>query len=432
MTAFPRPSGTSEEITTLLPGSFSLNTVTAERVPELDSETHFEPRADKARTHFSDQVDHVNPFDPPDQPASMRKQAPFLAPRSRNARGVLWGGAAFFGAAALGAAAFTAALIAGRRKRGRLRGKVVLITGSSRGLGLALAEEFARHGARIALTARDAAELDRARALLIRHGAVTAPSDLLVIPADLRRAEEAEYVVHRAAQFFGQVDILINNAGVITVGPVENQTPQDFHDVMETNFFAGVHCTLAALPDMLRRRGGSIVNIASIGGKVAVPHLLPYTASKFAVVGFSQGLHAELRGKGVHVLTVCPGLMRTGSHVNALFSGEAEEEYRWFSMGASTPGAAASAGSAARRIVRAVAARETEIAITPQAIVAARLGQVSPEVTAWAMGMVNRLLPNPTNAVNAEPRRGLDVRGREPAPAAHFGWNAAQRYNEIA
>jgi hypothetical protein len=133
--------------------------------------------------------------------------------------------------------------------------------------------------------------------------------------------------------------------------------------------------------------------------------------------------------KGVHVLTVCPGLMRTGSHVNALFSGDAEREYRWFSLGASTPGVSTSARSAARKIVRAVIAGETEIAITPQAILASRLAQVSPEVTARVMGLVNRVLPEPSGT-KAEPVRGMDVRSLEPIPAKSLGWSAARRYNE--
>jgi short-subunit dehydrogenase len=355
----------------------------------------------------------------------------FLSARSKNAKGVLIGGAALAGAAGLGAAALTAAAIATvlRMKSRDVRGKVVLITGSSRGLGLAMAEEFARRGARIVLTARDSAELERARDLLLERRVIGAADEVLVAPADLRRAEDADRLVERVTQTWGQVDILVNNAGIITVGPIENQSVEDFRDVMDTNFFAGLQCTLAVLPQMLARRGGMIVNITSVGGKVAVPHLLPYTASKFAAVGFSQGLYAELRGKGVHVLTVCPGLMRTGSHVNAVFSGDAQREYRWFSLGATTPGISTSARHAARRIVRAVIARETEIAITPQAIVATRLAQVAPEITSRMMSMVNRILPE-ASAGGSGAVRGAEARGLEPLPAKTLGHSAARRYNQ--
>ncbi len=318
------------------------------------------------------------------------------------------------------------------RRRGRgLHGKVVVIGGGSRGLGLAMAEEFGRRGASLVLAARDGEGLERARIHLAHRGAAGDAEDVLAIPADLTDPEQAKEVIQRATARFGRVDILVNNAGMITVGPVENQRLQDFREVMEANFFTAVHGTLAVLPQMLKRRDGVIVNIASVGGKVAVPHLLPYSASKFALVGFSEGLHAELRGKGIHVLTVCPGLMRTGSHLGAHFSGQAEREYQWFSLSANLPGASTSAAHAARRIVRAVVARHTEIAITPQAMAAARLGGVAPEVTLRVLALANRFLPSAEQDGQA-PRRGVDVRGREWKPAAAMGAAAARRYNQSA
>jgi short-subunit dehydrogenase len=367
------------------------------------------------------------------QPRFLSQHRPeFLSRRSKNVKAVLLGGMALAGSAALGTAALASVAIASVRhaRANRLRGQTVLITGSSRGLGLALAEEFARRGARIVLTARDVEELDRARALLLWREAISSPDEVLVLPADLRNPEDAERLVQAVTATWGEIDVLVNNAGMVTVGPVETQTVEDFRTVMETNFFSGLHCTLAVLPQMLGRKGGTIVNITSIGGKVAVPHLLPYTASKFAAVGLSEGLHAELRDKGVHVLTVCPGLMRTGSHVNALFSGDAEREYRWFSLGASLPCVSTSAQRAARRIVRAVIARDTEIAITPQAIFASRLADLSPELTSKAMSIMARMLPDASERTSA-PERGMNVRGLELVPAKHLGWSAARRYNEI-
>jgi short-subunit dehydrogenase len=355
----------------------------------------------------------------------------FMRGTAKLAKAAAAGGAAVLGLAALGAAATVATAAAARRRRAeRLRGKTVVITGSSRGLGLALAEEFGRQGARIVLTARDADDLTRAHQLLLEIDAVAGPQDTLVIPADLRKKEDAEELVRRVTESWGPIDVLVNNAGIITVGPVEHQSIQDFREAMEANFFTGLNCTLSALPEMLKRKTGTIVNITSIGGKLAVPHLLPYTASKFAAVGFSEGLHAEMRSKGIHVLTVCPGLIRTGSHVNAMFTGNAEREYRWFSMAATTPGLSASARSAARRIVRAVLSRETEIFITPQAELAGRLSQISPGVTATAMSLVNRVLPDPVGE-RAEPVRGAEVRMREPAVASVVGRNAARRYNQV-
>jgi len=344
---------------------------------------------------------------------------------------MLMAGAATAGAGLLCAGTAAAAIYGSvrRRKARRLGGKVALITGGSRGFGLALAEEFGRLGAKLVLTARDPWQLERARQSLVEHGAVENAEQVLTIPADLRQADEARKMVERATEHFGRIDVLVNNAGVITVGPVENQRVEDFHEVMESNFFSVVHCALAALPEMLRRRSGTIVNIASVGGKVAVPHMLPYTASKFAAVGFSEGLHAELRAKGVHVLTVCPGLMRTGSHLSAQFAGDAAREYRWFSLAANLPGISTSGAAAARRIVRAVVAGRTEIAITPQAMVAARLGSLAPEVVGLAMSLVNRLLPGAASAT-AGKQRGAEVRGLEMMPAATMGDAVARRYNQ--
>ena len=353
----------------------------------------------------------------------------------KTSKAAVIGGAAMAGAAVLGAGAITAIVsnVVRRRATGKSRrqlsGKIVLITGASRGLGLAMAEEFGRFGAKLILTARDLQELNRARSLLVEKGAAEADR-ILIVPADLRNAEEAQHLIQHATEYFGRIDVLVNNAGVITAGPVENQTIHDFHDVMNANFFSGIHCSTFVLPQMLERRNGTIVNIASIGGKVAVPHLLPYTASKFAVVGFSQGLDAELRSKGIHVLTVCPGLMRTGSHLNALFSGDAPREYSWFSLLANLPGLSATAQSAARKIVQAILSGETEIAITPQAILISRLSQTVPELTSLIMCLTNLLLPRAVrNGAGAQ--RGAEVRDLELMPASTIGMSAARRYNQL-
>jgi short-subunit dehydrogenase len=332
--------------------------------------------------------------------------------------------------ASVGLACVCAAAFAVRKTRSnRLQGRVVLITGGSRGLGLALAEEFGREGAKLALTSRDRPELERARTLLLQRHCVRDSHDIFLSAADLRKPEEAEESIRQITRHFGKIDILVNNAGVITVGPVEIQTVEDFRDVMDTNFFAGLHCTLAVLPQMLARRAGAIVNIASIGGKIAVPHLLPYTASKFATVGLSEGLCAELRGKGIRVTTVCPGLMRTGSQLNAQFKGQAASEYRWFSIAAGLPGVSTSARAAARKIVRATLEGKREIAITPQAIIAARFGNVMPALTSLALQLMNLALPSAPSG-KTQTHRGADVRETEVKPLTVLANAAAHRYNQ--
>jgi short-subunit dehydrogenase len=179
---------------------------------------------------------------------------------------------------------------------------------------------------------------------------------------------------------------------------------------MATNFFGAVHTVHAALPHLLERGAAfqngdgipyrpAIVNIASIGGKMAVPHMLPYTASKFALTGYSEGLHAELRHKGIRVTTVCPGLMRTGSHVQAAFVGNQPKEHRWFSLAATTPVISASAHYAAGCIYNAVLDGRAEITITPQAWLAARFSGVAPIAAQYLNSLVNQLLlPEPISA----------------------------------
>src|SRR5204863_2590958 len=125
-----------------------------------------------------------------------------------------------------------------------------------------------------------------------------------------------------------------------------------------------VHTTLDVMPDMRARREGRIVNISSIGGKVSVPHLLPYSASKFALVGLSEGLRAELAKDGIVVTTVCPGLMRTGSPRNAQFKGQHRAEYAWFTLSDSMPFFSQSAERAARQILSACRHGEAEVVLS--------------------------------------------------------------------
>lgn len=282
-----------------------------------------------------------------------------------------------------------------RGRKERVSDRVVLITGASRGLGLALAERFARAGNKLVLAARDVEELTKARNTLLKRKAARSYEDVLLIPADLTDPAQAASLVEHAIAHFGRIDVLINNAGIMEVGPFEDQSLEAFHRSMSTNFFAALHMTQAALPYMLhreRRNRAAIVNIGSVGGKVAVPHMLPYTASKFALVGFSEGLHAELRHKGVRVTTVCPGLMRTGGHHHASFVGDKKKEALWFDLGATTPILAASVKRAANHIYNAVAKGRAEVILTPQAWLAARIAAVAPETTHRLAALANEFV----------------------------------------
>ena len=192
---------------------------------------------------------------------------------------------------------------------------VVLITGGSRGLGLAIATRFAQNPVRLVLASRNMTELQQAQDTLLATYSHLRPEDFHLVAADLAKPEECQRLVAEAIDRYGRMDVLVNNAAIIDVGPVESQTLEIFEQTMQINFFAALYTTWAALPHLRKQtplagtRRASIVNIASIGGKIAVPHMLPYSAAKFALVGFSEGLHAELRHKGIRVTTVChPGL----------------------------------------------------------------------------------------------------------------------------
>lgn len=275
-------------------------------------------------------------------------------------------------------------------------GAVVLVTGGSRGLGLAIASRFAERPVRLVLASRNMDELLAAQTELLKRHPHLHPGSFYLVAADLSKPEECQRLVAEAISAFGSIDVLVNNAGKIEVGPIEALTAEHFEQTMRVNFFAALHTSWAALPFLLRQdalqgwgRRAAIVNISSVGGKFAVPHLLSYSAAKFALTGFSEGLHAELRSKGVRVTTVCPGLMRTGGEDHAYFVGNAEAEQRWFDLCAKTPGVATTPEHAANRIFDAVAQGRAEITITPQAWLGARFAGVFPETLQWLNATTN-------------------------------------------
>ncbi|WP_165066355.1 SDR family NAD(P)-dependent oxidoreductase [Paludisphaera rhizosphaerae] len=328
-------------------------------------------------------------------------------------------------AAGAGAAIAARAFVRNRRMI-HLDGRTVLITGGSRGLGLVLGREFAAQGARVALCARDADELGRARADLASRGA-----EVESFVCDVTDQEQVERLVGDVLERFGRIDVLVNNAGVIQVGPFEETTLADFEEAMLTHFWAPLYTALAVLPAMKRSGEGRIVNIASVGGKVAAPHLLPYSSSKFALIGFSEGLRAELLKDGVYVTTVAPGLMRTGSPIRATFKGQNEKEYAWFAIGDSIPGLSVSAEHAARRIVDAARHGDAEAIISLPAHLMAKANGLFPGLFADAMGVLNQLVFPAPGGIGQAKREGKDSRGLTPAWATFLSDRAAARNNEM-
>ena len=331
-----------------------------------------------------------------------------------------------FWSAFAGLALYVGKRIAAQQNRHRLAGKVALITGGSRGLGLQLARELALEGCRLILVARSENELRGAADELRARG-----SDVHTIACDLTRPMDLARMLRTAPMVFGRIDILINNAGRIDVGPVDSFSENDFEAALNLMFWAPVRIILHMLPAFLRIGDVDIVNISSIGGKIAVPHLLPYSSAKFALCGFSEGLDAEVRGRGVRVLTVTPGLMRTGSHVKARFSGKQEKEYRWFALGATIPGSSMQVSRAARQIVTALKEKKRSLTLTLSAQLAIRFHGAFPASSLMLMSYANALLPAPLNNPMSVP--GADLQASQSTlinALTSFGEPAVDTQNE--
>jgi short-subunit dehydrogenase len=312
-----------------------------------------------------------------------------------------------------------------QRRRIDLAGKIAVVTGGSRGFGLVLARELLRRGARVAICARDEGELERARIELAALGPVFASACDLTSRGDILR------FLTEVRDEVGPIDVLINNAGVIVVGPAELMTIEDYDEAMRTHLWAPLHAMAAVLPDMRQRRAGRIVNIASIGGKLAMPHLAPYSASKFALVGLSAALRAELVKDGVYVTTACPGLMRTGSPRNAAFRGNHRAEYAWFDIADSLPIISMSPERAAGRILDAAERGDPEVVPSLPARLAVVAGAIAPWMVQELAGVLGHMLPS-ARPGGRERRTGAESESAlAPSFLTALGDAAARRNNEI-
>jgi NAD(P)-dependent dehydrogenase (short-subunit alcohol dehydrogenase family) len=291
------------------------------------------------------------------------------------------------------------------RKRYSFAGRTVIITGGSRGLGLSLARRLAPEGARLALLATHERELRQAEIELRAGGA-----SVLGISCDIRRRDQVEKAIQTIAERFGRIDVLINNAGVIQVGPREHMTVEDFDNALGVHLYGALYTVLAALPHLRRAGESRIVNITSIGGKIAVPHMLPYVTSKFAQAGFSEGLRAELRRQGVLVTTVIPGLMRTGSPHNAQFKGKFQQEYAWFAISDSLPFISMSSDRAAKKIMEACRRGSSRLVIGIPAKAALLFTSLFPGITGRLLEFTDFLLPNPEPGQSNEVHIGYESR----------------------
>ena len=325
-----------------------------------------------------------------------------------------WG--MMIGAAALGYA------ITARMRRYDFENKVVLITGGSRGLGLVLARQLAERGALIGLLARDALELARARQTIASQSLVQ------LLAADVTAPAQVEQAVNALVRRFGRVDVVINNAGQILSAPFDDTTDADFKAMLDVHFWGTLHVTRAALPYLSREDGARVINICSIGGRIPVPHLSAYCASKFAQVGLSEVLGEELRGRGIRVTTVLPGLMRTGSHRQAWFKGNQLAEYQMFSLVGGLPVTSMSADRAARLIIGAAERGQAEAVIPFSVRQIAKAAALLPNAAVAVMAATNKVLPGPGSKFAVQGKQiGLNP---AVAAAATLSERAAERNNQ--
>ena len=270
-------------------------------------------------------------------------------------------------------------------------GRVVVISGGSRGLGLCIARELAKEGAKLALLARDEDELQTAQTQLEAMGA-----EVLIVVADVTDPHDDVAAINRVVERFGGVDVLINNAGIIQVGPLEHMLDSDFKAAIDLHIWGPLRLTRAALPHLKKSGQGRLVNIASSGGLIAMPHMAPYAVSKFGMVGLSDALRNELAKDKIKVTTVCPGPIRTGSHVAAKFKGQQAKEYKMFKTAAILPGGSVGAVKAARLIVDAARHGDPQLAFPLPIFWGSILYRMFPNVAGELLGYVSRFLPAPT------------------------------------
>jgi NAD(P)-dependent dehydrogenase (short-subunit alcohol dehydrogenase family) len=331
------------------------------------------------------------------------------------------------GLAAAGALVAGGLLARAAIRRGRsidLAGRTALVTGGSRGLGLLIADELARRGARVAICGRDPDAVVAAEQWLRHRG-----RDVVAISCDVGERVFANALVDEVVERLGGLEIVVNCAGVIEVGPLSTVTVEQIEKVVQTNLFGTVNVTMRALPHLRDAgRAGRIVNIGSVGGRFAMPHMLAYDTSKFAVLGFSEALRTELADDGPRVVTVQPGMMRTGSFYNARFTGDRAAELAWFSVLSSQPVLSMNARDAADRIVDATVDGRTFLTLGLSGHAGDLLHRISPRLAIAVAGLAGRALPQ-GGASGAFSARGRDVESDLPGSSILKRGDAAARHH---
>lgn len=305
---------------------------------------------------------------------------------------------------------------------------IAVVAGASRGLGLIIATELASRGYAVGISSRNPESLAEAAEIIRRRTG----AEVHEAACDVTDGDAVEAWIARVEEELGPIDVAMFVAGVIQVGPAEAVTREHFRSAIDTMLWGPINLALAVLPHMRRRRSGRIGVVTSIGGKISPPRMLPYSTAKFGAVGFTEGLAAELAGTGVTATTLVPGLMRTGSHGQAQFFGDAAKQYAWFGPAASLPLVSMDAERAARKMVDGVLAGRPVVLVSLLSHLATRVHGLFPGLTIRGMQVMSRLLPrgtDPTTVDGDEARRGLKPGGIVDRLTT-LGDRAADRYNE--
>ena len=254
-----------------------------------------------------------------------------------------------------------------------LAGKVVVVTGASMGIGEAIAKVFAEAGGSVVMLSRDTARAEAARD---RIGYL---DRTIALSCDVRHTEEIDRVLGLTLHHFKRVDVWINNAGHGLIDSVAEVDMSACHELFETNFFGALSAMQAVIPVMRQQGGGTIINISSVAGHIPLPFHASYSATKFALNAIGKAAGVELKKDGIHVLTVCPGYVRTAFGENAVRGNERKQ---------ARPGSVRgiSAERVARATLRGCLKRKREVIVPWTMHVPVKVYQLFPSLVEWAMG----------------------------------------------
>ncbi len=304
-----------------------------------------------------------------------------------------------------------------------LKQKKVLITGGTTGLGFELMRQLLKEECRLAICARNTIDLKNIKENF---------PEVEIFVCDVGQKDEVEKLMMDVNLVLRGIDIIINNAGIIMVAPMEGFSQEDYEHAMSVMYWGIVHTTFAALPYLKKNNGGQIINITSVGGKVSIPYLLPYSSAKFAAVGFSEGIAAELRKYHIYETTIVPGLMRTGSYINALFQKNDKSMYKIFSAISSAPLLTISAQTAARRTIRAIKSKKVIKVLGVQAKMLIGLHHFFPSLVNRLFSLTANHLPGKdyTQPLSKGKELSDTFEDTDSIPFANLGRKAQQDYQE--